>query len=683
MRTSLRIGTRVFAGFIGVAVMIVLLSGLAIGAMARLDAGARTIYADRVVPLQQLKVVADAYAVAIVDEVHKVRAGTVSESIGAGRIASAAVTIDSAWSAYLATELTPEEQTLIDEVEAVRGAANAATAEAQRLMMAGDSVGLHTFAESALYPAIEPVSERISALIDLQVRVAGEAFAANAALYRRIRVVLGVTALFVLVVALWMGRTTARYLSHGVSSLVARMQALRTEMLPSVRQAAESMARGDLAPVSTPALPPLPIASADEFGELAAALNGVGAEAVAVAEATDRSRDTLVQLLAEASGLVDAARAGELSAEANAAAFTGAYAALLHGFNDAQAAARAPVQAALRTLERVAAHDLSERVVGTFAGDHARLAQAVNTAVGNVADALHEVEVAAEQIAGAAHEVAAGSGDMAGGASTQAATVEEITASMQEQVALATRTAARIGEMRALAEQVRQQVRDGNERVATLSEAMDRMTASAARTASIVKSIDEIAFQTNLLALNAAVEAARAGEAGRGFAVVAEEVRALAMRAADAARETATLITETQATTSHSTTVTREVQTELATIDAGIDEVATLVAGVAGDGDAQRTQIELVQVSVDSVNALTQRLAAHAEESASASEELNAQAAMLRGLVQRFRVRSAAGEARPLARREVHTEPPAVRERRHRDPLVAKWAGTARRPTAA
>ena len=670
----LRIGTRVLAGFAGVATMIAVLSGLAVYAMAELHAGTRSIHADRVVPLRQLKVVADAYAVSIVDNVHKVRAGALPADQALASIQSARRTIDSAWGLYLATELTREESALIAEVEVARVAADTATEHIVTLLTTNDVRSLETFAGTALYPAIDPVSERISALIDLQVRVADEAFAASSVLYSRMRLILIMVAAIVLVVAIGMGRTIARYLSRGAAELVAQLQTLQTQLLPSVRQAAEAMAHGALDVVVHPTLAPLPVRSRDELGDLTNALNEVAAEAVGVATATDQSRETLVRLLAEAEALVQAARDGQLSAQAKAEAFDGAYARLLEGFNAAQAAARAPVLAALDTLERVAAHDLSHRVPGEYAGDHDRLVQAVNTAIGNVADALHEVEVAAEQIAGAAREVAGGSQDMAHGASSQAATVEEITTATQEQAALAASTSSRVQEARVLARQVRGQVADGNAAIASLAEAMDHMAVSASRTASIVKSIDEIAFQTNLLALNAAVEAARAGEAGRSFAVVADEVRALAIRAAAAARETSVLITDTQETATRSATFTHTVQAQLGTIDTGIEEVAVLVAAVADDGVAQHGQLHAMREAVDGVNGLTQRLAANAEESASAAEELNAQAAMLRTLVQRFRVKNASGGSRPLARRDGRSRPyPKGAERRGADPVEKRW----------
>jgi len=78
----------------------------------------------------------------------------------------------------------------------------------------------------------------------------------------------------------------------------------------------------------------------------------------------------------------------------------------------------------------------------------------------------------------------------------------------------------------------------GNAAMSRMSAAIADIQKSAAETAKIIKTIDEIAFQTNLLALNAAVEAAgpvkREGIRGGG-----EEVRNLAMRSAEAAKNTA------------------------------------------------------------------------------------------------------------------------------------------------
>jgi methyl-accepting chemotaxis protein len=220
------------------------------------------------------------------------------------------------------------------------------------------------------------------------------------------------------------------------------------------------------------------------------------------------------------------------------------------------------------------------------------------------------------------HKVRAGSvASETAGASTQAATVEEITAAMQEQSALTIRAADRIREASTLMNAVRTQVGQGNASMQSLGEVMTRMTPSAQRTASIVTSIDEIAFQTNLLALNAAVEAAHAGDAGRGVAVVATEVRTLSIRAAEAARETSVLIGETLSSTGTSAEISRSVQAQLGAVGTGIDRVTSLVSEVAVDCDQQRHRIRDVESAVDGVNALTRRLAANAEESASDARE--------------------------------------------------------------
>jgi len=77
----------------------------------------RTIVEDRVLPMDQLKKIADMYAVNIVDTTHKVRAGALTWEEGDKSIRDALDMIDEQWTAYMATYLTDEEKALAKKFE--------------------------------------------------------------------------------------------------------------------------------------------------------------------------------------------------------------------------------------------------------------------------------------------------------------------------------------------------------------------------------------------------------------------------------------------------------------------------------------------------------------------------------------------------------------------------------------
>ncbi|MBI3887112.1 MAG: MCP four helix bundle domain-containing protein [Opitutae bacterium] len=233
----------------------------------------------------------------------------------------------------------------------------------------------------------------------------------------------------------------------------------------------------------------------------------------------------------------------------------------------------------------------------------------------------------ANQVASASSQVSSASQSLASGSSEQAASLEETSASLEEMASMTKRNAESAAQANALSNQTRAAADTGAADMDEMRRAMDAIKASSDDISKIIKTIDEIAFQTNILALNAAVEAARAGEAGMGFAVVADEVRSLAQRSAQSAKETAGKIEEAIKKSEHGVQISGKVAKSLSEIVEKARQVDTFVSEIAQASKEQNQGIGQVNSAVSQMDKVTQSNAANAEETASASEELNAQAA--------------------------------------------------------
>lgn len=271
-----------------------------------------------------------------------------------------------------------------------------------------------------------------------------------------------------------------------------------------------------------------------------------------------------------------------------------------------------------------------------YRGDFVALGEAMNEIASLLKESIQQISSSAEQVSGGAEQVSVGAQVLAQGASEQAGSIEELAVSMNEISDSVKENADNALKSSKLADEVGLDLQRSNELMDALLTNIQEVQENSREITGIVKEIEDIAFQTNILALNASVEAARAGDAGRGFSVVAGEVRRLASKTTEASKLTAQLIAKNSESVQDGMRAVNAAALTMRESVKGAQEVNQMVDKISEVSVMQADAIVQIGKSVELISDIVQRNTAITEESAAASEELSAQAQILKELVEQF-----------------------------------------------
>ncbi|WP_312649049.1 methyl-accepting chemotaxis protein [Aminipila sp.] len=292
-----------------------------------------------------------------------------------------------------------------------------------------------------------------------------------------------------------------------------------------------------------------------------------------------------------------------------------------------------------RQLTGIANGDLTMKAMITYPGDFAELQQSLEKVSDDLNETLEQINQAAEQVSVGADQMSSGAQALSQGTMEQASSIEELSATIMEISDKVTTNADISKVANQLSNETSEEVQNGNQHMLKMTQAMTEISETSGEIGKIINTIEDIAFQTNILALNAAVEAARAGQAGKGFAVVADEVRNLAQKSAEAAKNTTTLIESAVSAVKYGTGIADATAKSLEVIVEKSSGVTEQLQKITAASVEQADAISQVTQGVDQISFVVQTNSATAEESAATSEELNAQAQMLKSLVDKFNLR--------------------------------------------
>lgn len=358
-------------------------------------------------------------------------------------------------------------------------------------------------------------------------------------------------------------------------------------------------------------------------------------------------KDMTKQLQAEdeIEALIVGAGRGQIDTRLDAEQYDGFLADVAKGLNGLLDAVSDPINDLMMVMQEQAKNNLAVSMDKEYQGVFGDLKEAYNQANENINRVLQQATSVTNQVAVQVGQLKDSSQSLASGAEEQSAAVEEVSSNLAQTDSQVRSNAENAGVASRLTTETADIAADGQNKMASMTDAMAAISESSDDITKIIKVIDDIAFQTNLLALNAAVEAARAGQHGKGFAVVAQEVRNLAARSAKAAKETADLIDDSGRRVKGGVTIVEETGKVLGSIVENVLKVKDIVSEIAAASDEQTKGIAQINQSMGQVSSAANSSSNRSMELANSSDELSSLTDQLAKEIGRFDLKAVEASA--------------------------------------
>ena len=549
--------------------------------------GLKRVYHDRVLPLVQLKNIAEAYAVNIVDTAVKLRNDKISFEKCVSNINEAKTIIDKNWNEYLATNLDDKEKEIVKNTKTILSKANNTTDNIQQACTNKDLEKITSIVINDLYETIEPVSNNIAQLMEHQLKVAAEINNQANEDYDSTVIQTIITIVFAFILLIFISFLI-------ISDMTNKITNFKNGLLGFFAYLNRESINSEL----------LEDKSKDEFGEMAKVVNQ---NILRTQKGIEEDR----KLINETIAILGEFEQGDLCQRLKLDVENPALAELKRVINNMGTVLETNIDNILKVLEQYSNYNYLNKIDQKSLKEHLlKLANGVNTLGDSITNMLVQNKSNGLTLEQSSSLLLANVDKLNLSSNEAAASLEETAAALEEITSNIRNNTENIAKMAKYSNEITKASSDGEKLANKTTLAMDEINTQVNLVNDAISVIDQIAFQTNILSLNAAVEAATAGEAGKGFAVVAQEVRNLASRSAEAAKEIKSIVEEATKKANEGKDIANEMIQGYKSLNDSINSTINLISDVEMSSKEQLSGIEQINDAVNQLDQQTQQNAA-------------------------------------------------------------------------